>query len=142
MDNCWLIPISMDNYEISVKNSIIGVNANKKKLLDKLEIGDKLSFYVSKETVDKSSKRLMLVKGIAEVVSDTFIDDKELWNAKNDMFPYRKSIKFLDTKRSFPIKDILENLSFYKPKSWAFRFVVGPVKLTNKDWKLITNKLG
>ncbi|MFW5891704.1 MAG: EVE domain-containing protein [bacterium] len=145
MSKYWLCPTSEENYKLTKKYNVIGVTPRKRKSLDKLQIGDMITFYISKETTERTSKPVRVIKGIAEVTSDTYIDNKEIWKPmKGNHFPYRKKIKFIKDNVAIPVKEVIYELSYVKklskPQYWALPFKTGNIELTAEDWELVKSK--
>lgn len=110
--NYWICILNRENFNIVIQKQIWGVAERYKNILSKVNIGDKLIFYITKESV---------FNGISEVASDSFIDEDELFlSIKKDIkqkFPFRIKIKpVVFFEQMTPIKPIILKLDFIKHK--------------------------
>jgi predicted RNA-binding protein len=111
--NYWICIINRENLNIVIQKQIWGVAERYKYLLSKVNVGDRLIFYVTKESV---------FGGVSEVASDGFIDEEEIFlpikTDRKQKFPFRFKIKpVVFLKQITPIEPLIIKLDFIKKKN-------------------------
>ena len=139
MANYYMITTTEIDFEWDIENkfSCIGLPSRYKKTLISLEIGDKIVFYVSKQS------KFM---GIVEVEGDYFYSEEQIWDDPYDLWPCRRKTKPIIYKDSFEdgvyIKDIWDNLDLIKNKSkWGCQVQGSFRKLSDHDYLIIEKSL-
>lgn len=136
--NYWIFVTNDENWQIICKNKIWGVSESKKKILEKIKIGDKIVFYIKGG----------IMRGIFEVQSAIYIGKDKIFKhypewKKNEIFPYRINIQQI-TKDicEVKIKNILDNLSFIViKKNWAPYFYRTIINIPYSDYQVIRKKM-
>jgi len=110
--NYWICILNRENFDIMIQKQIWGVSERYKNLLSKVKVGDRLIFYITKESV---------FGGVSEVASDIFIDEENIFlpipKDRNQKFPFRIKIKPVNLfKKMIPIEPLIPKLDFIKNK--------------------------
>jgi len=110
--NYWICILNRENFNIVIQKQKWGVAERYKKILYNVNVGDKLIFYITKESV---------FNGVSEVASDSFIDEEDIFlSLKKDRtqkFSHRIKIKpVIFLEQITPIKPIILKLDFIKRK--------------------------
>ncbi len=113
MPNYYMIITNSIDYEWDIDNKFrcAGFPKRNEQAAKKMQIGDKLVYYVTKE-----SKFMAVV----EVMGEYFYSTEQIWDDPYDLWPHRvktKPIIFIDElENGVYIKDIWDNLEFIKNK--------------------------
>lgn len=133
----WICILDRRNFDIVIQKKIWGVSERHKNTISKVEIDDRLVFYITKESV---------FGGISEVASDNFIDEESVflppYGDWNQTFPLRIIIKPVTIfKEPMKIKPLIPKLDIIKNKNnWAGHFMgKAMVQIEKHDIDLIIN---
>ena len=143
MTNYWILCVSQDNLEISIKHQMIAMGEYRKKVIERMEIGDVIVFYVAKKKIDSPkndrTQAVRCFRGIAKIAGPALESNDVIWRTKSiEIFPYRRKVEFLDTSLNVPIKPLISKLSFIKnPAYWGIAFQRGYTKIKEQDVELI-----
>ena len=131
----YILVTSKDDFSIDIQNelNVIGLPHSKRATAQKLQIGDRLVFYISK---------LGAFGGIAEVTSDYYYSKEKIWSDEYDLWPHRvrsKSIfHFKNITKVISIKSIWDNITFIKNKhKWGCYFQGSLRSITKEDYQVI-----
>ncbi len=110
--NYWICILNRENFNIVIQKQIWGVSERYKNYLTKVKVGDRLIFYITKESV---------FCGYSEVASDAFINEEDIFMPiKTDIkqkFPFRIKIKpVILFEQMTPIKPLILKLDFITHK--------------------------
>jgi predicted RNA-binding protein len=142
MPHYWILCMSEDNYEIARTQGLIGLAERHKKTIQKLAIGDMMTFYISKKKVDsppnEPAHKVQRFRGMARVTGDAFESDDLIWHVREgEIFPHRRKVEFL-ADGSAEVRPLIERLSFVTNTTfWALPFQKGYVEITHKDFETI-----
>lgn len=113
MSNYYMIITNQIDYEWDIDNqfSCAGLPNRNEKSVRKMKPGDKIVYYVTKE-----SKFMAVV----EVTGEYYYSEEQIWDDPYDLWPHRIKTKPLcyidDYENGVYIKDIWDGLSFIKNK--------------------------
>ena len=137
MPNYYMIVTNEIDYEWDVDNQFVcaGFPERNKKSLRQMEIGDKIIYYVTKQ-----SKFMAAV----EVIGEYFYSEKQIWDDPYDLWPHRihtKPIVYIeDFQDGVFIKDIWDDLEFIKNKvKWGSQVQGSFRRLSEQDYMHICN---
>jgi predicted RNA-binding protein len=142
MPRYWILCMSEDNYEIARKEGLIGLAERHKTAMQKLAIGDMMTFYISKKQVDSPSDdpmhKVQRFCGMARVTSDAFESNDLIWHVREgEIFPHRRKVEFL-ADGSAEARPLIGRLSFVTNTAfWALPFRKGYVDVPQKDFDTI-----
>jgi len=108
---------------------------NRKHNLGKVELGDKVACYITKENK---------IIALGEATSDYYMDTKKIFKQEG-LFPDRFDFKakLLAPKAEIDFKSMVDDLSFITNKLyWSVFFRAGVAQIPKKDWELIESKAG
>lgn len=131
--NYWIIGLAREDMEHCIKVGTFGMN--RKNTIDKVQVGDKVACYVTKECK---------IIAIGEVTESYYMDTKKIFKAEG-VFPDRFDFKatLLGSKNEIDFKTMVDDLQFITNKFyWTVYLRNGIAKLTPQDWKLIEAKVG
>jgi predicted RNA-binding protein len=146
MPRYWILCMSEDNYEIARTQGLIGLAERHKVAIQKLAIGDMMTFYISKKKVDSPpndpADKVQQFRGMARVTGDAFESNDLIWHVREgEIFPHRRQVEFL-AGGSAEARPLIERLSFVTNTSyWALPFRKGYVEVTQKDFDTIHEAL-
>lgn len=132
MVNYWIIALPREDMEQCIKVGTFGLN--RKYLLGKVEKGDKVVCYATKEN---------RIIGIGEVTKPYYMDNKKIFKA-DGLFPDRIDFnaKSLSSNEEIDIKSLVDDLIFITNKVYWTVFFKGAIKqIPKKDWDLINSKI-
>ena len=130
MPRYWILCMSEDNYEIARQHGLIGLAERHKTAMQKLAVGDMMTFYISKKNVDSPpndpAHKVQQFRGIARVASDAFESNDLIWHVREgELFPHRRKVEFL-ADGSATARPLIERLSFVTNMAfWALPFRKG-----------------
>lgn len=137
----FILSYSRDNYDVAREVGVIGFPTREKKALALLAPGDRVLFYVSKETVKSTGGKEAVQRflGSAEVVGDYYLDDKTIFKIRDgEIYPHRYKIKMVRADLDVPIKAIYEDLSFVtNTLYWGLPLRKGWALGDDNDWRLV-----
>jgi hypothetical protein len=139
--------MSEDNYKIARTQGLIGLAERHKAAMQKLAIGDIMTFYISKKKVDSPpndpANKVQQFRGMARVTGDAFESNELIWHVREgEIFPHRREVEFL-ADGSAEARTLITHLSFVtNPAFWALPFRKGYVEVTQKDFDMIHGAMG
>src|SRR5262245_51357852 len=142
MPRYWILSMSEDNYEIARMQGLIGLAERHKVAMQKLAIGDMMTFYISKKKVDSPpndpADKVQQFRGMARVTGNAFESNDLIWHVREgEIFPHRRQVEFL-ADGSAEARPLIERLSFVtNTLYWALPFRKGYVEITQKDFGTI-----
>ncbi|MBM3940350.1 MAG: EVE domain-containing protein [SAR202 cluster bacterium] len=136
--NYWMVAIRPEYYEVARKQgfTLLGMGRAQKKRVQRMEIGDRVLFYVSDA---------MRFAATATVASEFFEDETLTWPSleQGETFPWRVKLTpnvVLDERRQLDARIIgprMEYVRKWTPERWPLAFV-GPLHLIPKrDFQFI-----
>lgn len=139
MPNYYMIVTNEIDYEWDLDNQFVcaGFPERNKKSLKQMTIGDKIIYYVTKQ-----SKFMAAV----EVVGEYFYSEKQIWDDPYDLWPHRiptKPIAYIENfEEGVFIKDIWDDLEFIKNKvKWGSQVQGSFRRLSEQDFKKIYDEI-
>jgi len=146
MSSKWLVTISEDNFQIALKEGLIGVSHRWRKPLEEMKEGDNIIFYIGKKKVGRGGPNSSVSEfaGLAEVASPVFVGKERIWHSKEtETFPYRRRIKFLPAATRVKALKICHSLEFIRnPDYWMLYFLTAIRKLSDADYETIKRAVG
>ena len=142
MPRYWILCMSEDNFEIARTQGLIGLAERHKVAMQKLAVGDMMTFYSSKKKVDSlpndPADKVQQFRGIARVTGDAFESNDLIWHVREgEIFPHRRKVEFL-ADGSAEARPLIAQLSFVTNTAfWALPFQKGYVEVTQKDFDTI-----
>jgi predicted RNA-binding protein len=142
MPSYWILCMSEDNYEVAKQHGLIGMSERAGKAIHHIGIGDMITFYVNRKTVDSlpndPAAKVQEFRGIARVSGDAFESDDVIWHVRDsEIFPYRRAVEFLADANA-DVRPLIEKLSFVtNTMYWALPLRKGYVEITAKDFTTI-----
>ena len=135
MANYFMIITNRDDYKCDIKNKFqcVGFPARNELSARKMEIGDKIVFYVTKKSV---------FTAVVEVTGKYFFSQERIWSDYYDLWSHRVKTKPLtyieNVSDGVYIKDIWDDLEFIKNKhKWGSQ-VQGSFRYLNEhDFNVI-----
>lgn len=131
--NYWIISLPRPDMEHCIQMGTFGLN--RKYLLGKVEPGDQVACYITKENK---------INALGEATSGYYMDTKKLFKQEG-LFPDRFDFKakLLGPKAEIDFKSMVDDLSFITNKLyWSVFLRAGVVQISKKDWELIESKAG
>lgn len=134
--NYWIIVASKNHVIAGQKDGFCQACHGKKWPLEKMEVGDGVLFYSSKEKFgsNKSYQRFTAVGHVKEgtIYQVTMNPDFE---------PYRRDVDFMDCREA-EIHPLLEKLHFLdNPQKWGYKLMNGFHEIGQHDFELISSKM-
>ena len=123
----WLCILNRENFEVVMGKRIWGVSKRHKNQLMRVDVGDKLIFYLIGEKIG-DEKRDSAIGGIFEVISRPYEDHKPVFPSqitKGEVYPHRVKVKpLLIPKEEVPFRPLIERLEFItNKKKWSGHLV-------------------
>jgi predicted RNA-binding protein len=92
--------MSEENYMIARTQGLIGLAERHKTAMQKLAIGNMMTFYISKKKVDSPPNdppdKVQQFRGMARVTGDRFESNDLIWHVREEeIFPHRRKVEFL-----------------------------------------------
>lgn len=139
MANYYMIITNRDDYKCDIKNgfSCVGFPARNESSARRMEVGDRIIFYVTKKSVFMAA---------VEVTGDYFYSRERIWSDDLELWSHRVKTRPLAYIKDFGdgvyIKDIWDNLDFIKnKKKWGSQVLGSFRYLTEHDYKEIYKHL-
>lgn len=129
--NYWIIALPRDKMLHCIDVGTFGLN--RKFVLGRMEPGDRIACYVTKE---------FKIVAFGEVTEPYYIDDEKVfpWASGSQMFVDRIKFKAqkLDKNLELNFIDYLDKMSFIKNiVYWSAHFNGSVVQISQKDWELL-----
>lgn len=135
----WIGVVSKTHVQKAVQGSFIQLCHGKAAPLKKINKGDWIIYYSSKENIN-DKKPYQFFTAVGEITGD-----KEYqFDMGNDFVPYRKDTKFYECEEA-DIKPLISKLSFINDKQhWGYSFRFGYLEVSREDfitiWKAMNVK--
>jgi predicted RNA-binding protein len=140
--NYWMMVLSLENFSVLKKNkfSVYGFRAKLKKRVDRMEIGDRVLFYLS---------HVQGFPATATITSTMYEDDTELFSTESgkEAFPYRVSLEpgvILDESNYIDARQLGPTLEYVKkwvPERWPLAFIGELHLIPKKDLFLVEDEM-
>ena len=138
--NYWLLVTHPKNFEIMKAKNIAAMKAKRQSYAEKVEIGDKVVFYLTK--IGKFG-------GVAEFKSKFREDKSKIFpeEKKDEVHPWRFDVKFevaLSESQYVPaenFKDKLKYLKKWPAKYWKLGFQGNVHEIPKEDWEILVSAL-
>ena len=140
--NYWMVVVSTENFHVIKERdfSVYGFRAKLKKRVERMEVGDRMLFYLSKE---------QRFPATVTVTSTMFEDREPLLNSPSgkEEFPYRVHIEptvvlekgdYIDARQLGPT---LEYVKKWVPERWPLAFIGDLHLVPKKDLYLIEDEM-
>ena len=141
---CWIVRTTLDVYKECLLIKRVGANERILNRLKKISIGDFGVFYISTSELHKSSETIsefttpFIFTGQVESIQinvETLPSDKSL--------EHSIAIEFYGKSDKCKISNLIETLDFIKKKNyWGSYFMQPFIKITKRDFQIISEKLG
>jgi len=132
----WIGVASRDHVLNAVQGGFAQLCHGKHAPLRKMSTGDWIIFYSPKVNF-KESAPLQKFTAIGKIIDE----DVYQVNVGNDFVPFRRNIDFISCTET-PIQPLISKLSFIKStKYWGYSFRYGHLEISEKDFKLIAEKM-
>ena len=136
----WIVTVSGDNLQDTLKHNLIGLPERRRNLLKKVRQGDTVVFYISKKRAGYGGPKSNVSQfgPIAKVTGEEFFSDAPIWRSRvKDVFPSRLPITIV-SKGRVNAADVIPHLNFIKDKSkWGLHFFTGVRELSEEDYKTL-----
>lgn len=129
--NYWIIALPREHMEHCIKIGKFGLN--RKHILGRVEAGDKVACYITKE---------YKIIAMGEVTEGYYVDDAKVFKAEG-LFPDRFDFKAtkLPKETEIDFMSVVDRMSFIKNLAyWSAYFRSGVVQMSASDWKAIAEK--
>lgn len=140
--NYWMMVLSPENFRVLEKNkfSVYGFRAKLRKRVDRMEIGDRVLFYLS---------HAQGFPATATITSTMYEGDTELFSTESgkESFPYRVSLEpnivlgesdYIDARQLGPT---LEYVKKWVPERWPLAFIGDLHLIPKKDLFLVEDEM-
>ncbi|MCB0855091.1 MAG: EVE domain-containing protein [Bacteroidetes bacterium] len=132
----WIVTISKEHVLKGQEWEIMQVCHGKKSPLKRINKGDYVIFYSSKQKM-KDKEPLQNFTAIAQATDDHIYQVKQFEGFE----PFRRKVSFLPCEET-SIRPMINDLEFIENKShWGFYFRYGLVQIPEKDFHLIASKM-
>ena len=129
--NHWIIALPREHMEHCIQIGKFGLN--RKHILGRVEKGDKVACYITKE---------YKIIALGEVTEPYYIDDSKVFKAEGlfiDRFDFRA--KQLPKDQEIDFMSVIDQMSFIKSlANWQVHFRSAIVQIAKSDWDLISNE--
>jgi len=132
----WILVASRDHIQRGVEGGFAQVNHGKATALKRMQTGDGILYYSSKEVYGEETK-CQRFTAIGEVADD-FVYQGEMGGG---FVPFRRNVNYRAC-REVSILPLIGALDFIKDKShWGAPFRFGMVEVGEKDFQLIAEQM-
>lgn len=134
--NYWLLVTHPDNFEIMKSKNITAMKAKRKSCAERVEIGDKVVFYLTK--IGKFGGAAEFKSKVRSEKTKVFTEEKP-----GETHPWRFDVKFevkLDEKDYIPaenFKDKLKYLKKWPTKYWKLGFQGNVHEIGKEDYETV-----
>ena len=134
--NYWIGVASKDHIKNGVKGGFCQLCHGKEQPLKRMKKGDWIVYYSPKE-VFQEKVPCQKFTAIGKVIGE----DVYAVEMSPQFVPFRRDIEFIACKE-VEIRPLIERLDFIKnKKSWGYSFRYGHLKISEKDFKLISTEM-
>ncbi len=139
--NCWICVTNRANFEVVKREGVWGVADRYKNVIEQVEPGDTLLFYLMQERGERGEVLETAIGGAFQATSRAFRDASRVF--RGDLYPHRVRVKPLVVpERPVPFKPLVPRLSFIKNKQkWSGHFRRAMVRIPGEDCALIVETL-
>lgn len=140
MTQRWIVTISQDNLQETLKHNQIGLPERRRDLLKRVRPGDTVVFYIGRKREGYSGPRSSISQfgPVVKVTSEEFFSDVPIWRSRSGkLFPSRLSISLLSEGR-VNAADVIPHLSFVRNKDrWGLYLLTGIRAISEEDYKTL-----
>lgn len=124
--NYWILSLPREDMECCIDVGTFGLN--RKYILGKVEVGDQLACYVTKE---------YKLIAFGEVTAPYYLDDTKVFRCEG-LFPDRFDFKAKRLKDEIDFVSFIDRLEFIKNLAyWSVHLRNGIVQISEKDWNVL-----
>ena len=132
----WIVVVSKDHIARGVAGGFMQANHGKAGPLKRMSTGDGVICYSPKQSYS-GNEPLQAFTAFGRVADDKVYQHK----MRDDFIPYRRNIEWLKCRET-PIAPLIETLDFIENKTaWGIKFRFGFFEITERDFKLIYEKM-
>jgi len=136
----WIVTVSEDNLQKTLKHNLIGLPERRRNLLKRVQQGDVVVFYISKKRAGRGGPGASVSQfgPVAKVTGEEFAGDTPIWASKgNDLFRSRLPISLVSEGR-VDAANVVPYLDFIRNKDkWGLYFLTGIRKVSEGDYKTL-----
>ena len=140
MSQTWIVTISEDNLQKTLKHNLIGLPERRRNLLKRVQQGDVVVFYIGKKRAGRGGPGASVSQfgPVAKVTGEEFSSDTPIWASKgNDLFRSRLPISLVSEGR-VDAAIVIPHLDFVQNKDkWGLYFLTGIRKVSDEDYKTL-----
>jgi predicted RNA-binding protein len=146
MTQYWLCILNRENWEVVQEQKIWGVSVRHENTIRKVEIGDRLLFYLIGEMI-KEKRLPSSLAGKAEVKCPVFKDNSRIFNSpegKRETYPLRINLTNLQvSSKEISFKPFIPELKFItNKKRWSGHLQGRAMRtIPESDYALLTRNL-
>jgi predicted RNA-binding protein len=138
--NKWIVTISQDNLQETLKHKLIGLPEARRKVAKRIQPGDTVILYIGKKRAGQGGPRASVSEfgPVVKVTGEEFFSDTPIWKSKSgERFPSRLPISIVSQGR-VKAPDVISRLKFPQGKQkWGLYFLTGVRELSEEDYKTI-----
>lgn len=135
MPQRWIVTISEDNLEETLKHELIGMPEGRRSLAKRMSPGDTIVLYVGKKRAGYGGPGASVSEfgPVVEVTRPEFHSDVPIWKSRSgEAFPCRVPVSLM-SKGKAKAADVVPHLNFVRIKEkWGPYFLTG-VRLISED---------
>jgi len=132
----YIVTISEDNLQETLKRKLIGLQERRSKLAKRIHPGDTIIFYISKKRAGYGGLRGSVSEfgPVVKVTGEEFFSDIPIWNSRSgERFPHRLPISIVWEGR-VKAGDVIPHLKFAQGKErWGLYFLTGIREVSEED---------
>jgi len=132
----YIVTISEDNLQETLKRKLIGLPERRSKLAKRIHPGDTIIFYIGKKRAGYGGPRASVSEfgPVVKVTDEGFFSDILIWNSRSgERFPYRLPISIVLEGR-VKAGDVIPRLKFAQGKEkWGLYFLTGIREVSEED---------
>ena len=136
----WIVTVSEDNLQETLKHNLIGLPQRRRNLVKRVQPGDTVVFYIGKKRAGYGGPKASVSQfgPIAEVTGEEFFSDAPIWGSKGgETFPSRVPISVRAEGR-ISAADVIPQLNFVRDKDkWGLYFLTGIREISEEDYKTL-----
>jgi predicted RNA-binding protein len=144
--NYWIYVTTIDNWNITKKQNLLGIPERNKNIIDRLRKGDRCLIYVKLEKVAGQVLGAQIV-GDYEIASDVFHDSKRVFTtprglSEKEKFSLRTKLKPRAVfEKPIDFKPLVEKLAFITNKKNYGTHLIGRalIPIGESDYKFIVS---
>lgn len=140
MPQRWIVTVSEDNLEGTLKHKLIGLPETRRSSVKGIRTGDTIVFYIGKKRAGYGGPKTSVSQfgHVAEVTGEYYVGNERIWMSRSkEVFLCRVPITVISEGR-VGAAEVIPQLDFVRDKrKWGLHFLTGIRRISERDYETL-----